>query len=85
MASDNSLVTALIQRTTLQMKNPEAAYPTKAEIERQMGKNNETINQLLALFRQDKISNWEPAFAALQRELVYYDGWVKTNLLPRAR
>ena len=83
--SDKSLVTMLIVRTTAQMKKPDMVYPTRDEIIYALSHNNEVINGMLDLFRADKVSNWEPAFAALQRELVYYDDWVKQNLLPRAR
>jgi hypothetical protein len=85
LSSDNSLVSALIARTTAQMKKEDMVYPTRDEIIYALSHNNEVINGMLDLFRTDKVSNWEPAFAALQRELVYYDDWVKQNLLPRAR
>jgi hypothetical protein len=83
--SDKSLVTMLIVRTTAQMKKPDMVYPTRDEVIYALSHNNEVINGMLDLFRTDKVSNWEQAFAALQRELVYYDDWVKQNLLPRAR
>ncbi len=85
LGSDNSLVTALINRTTAQMKKPGMAYPSRADVVYGLEHTNEVVNGILASFRQDNMSNWETAFAALQREIIFYDDWVKTNLLPKAK
>jgi uncharacterized protein (DUF885 family) len=82
---DSSLVSALMRRTSQQMAKPNMIYPAKGDIETQLGRNIAILNGLEDLFKKYKINNWEPAFAVLQREMVFYDNWVKTTLLPKAR
>jgi hypothetical protein len=84
-ASDNSLVTALITRMTAQMKKPDAIYPKRSDVIFALEHTNENLNSILEEFRKDNMANWETAFAALQREVLYYDDWVKTNLLPHTK
>jgi uncharacterized protein (DUF885 family) len=85
MYGDNSLVSILIRRTTEQMNKPNMVYPSQIEIESQLARNIAMNNGMQALFVKYKLPNWEPTFAVIQRELVFYDDWVRKNLLPRAR
>jgi uncharacterized protein (DUF885 family) len=82
---DSSLVSALMRRTAQQMARPNMVYPAKSDIETQLARNVAILNGLEDLFKKYKLPNWEPAFAVLQREMVFYDDWVRKNLLPRAR
>ena len=84
-ASDNSLVTALITRMTAQMKKPDAIYPARGDVIFALSHTNEVLNGTLDALRKSGLAGWETPFALLQREIVVYDDWVKTNLLPKCK
>ncbi len=85
MTFDESLVAKLEKRLTDQMAKPGMEYPSREEIESQLARNASMVNGLEALFYKYKIANWQGPFAALQRQLVAYDDFVKKYVLPRAR
>jgi hypothetical protein len=75
----------LKQRTLEQMAKPGVIYPSRLEIETDLGRDNNYLEGMADLFRKYKLQGWEPAYALLKDQLVAYDQWVRETLLPKAR
>ncbi|MEP6549410.1 MAG: DUF885 domain-containing protein [Gammaproteobacteria bacterium] len=75
----------LQQYTSDQMAKPGVVFPSKAEIETQLGRNSNYLSGISDLFIQHQLTGWQTAFQKLKGQLTAYDQWVRTNLLPRAR
>jgi hypothetical protein len=75
----------LKERKKQQMAKPGVIYPSKIEIETEMGRNKNYVDGIAALFTKYKLTGWEEPYAKLRTQLEDYDAWVKTNLLPKAR
>jgi uncharacterized protein (DUF885 family) len=75
----------LRQRMVEQMAKPDVLYPSKGEIETELGRNQNYIDGLSALFTKYKLTGWEADFQKLKVQLADYDAWVRTNVLPKAR
>jgi uncharacterized protein (DUF885 family) len=73
------------KRVEAQMAKSNMTYPSKGEIETQLGRNSNFLDGIAALFKKYQLSGWEDAYAKLQTQLVDYDAWVKANVLPKAR
>jgi uncharacterized protein (DUF885 family) len=68
-----------------QMAKPDVLYPSKGEIETELGRDQNYIDGLSALFTKYKLTGWESDFAKLKVQLTDYDAWVRANVLPKAR
>ncbi len=75
----------LRQREIEQIAKPEAIYPSKGELDTELGRNPNYIEGIAALFKKYKLAGWEPAYAKLKDQLTGYDAWVWDNILPKAR
>ncbi|MGA9670492.1 MAG: DUF885 domain-containing protein [Terracidiphilus sp.] len=75
----------LKQRMIEQMAKPDVLYPSKGEIETELGRNQNYIDGLAALFTKYKLTGWESDFGKLKVQLADYDAWVRANVLPKAR
>ena len=75
----------LRQRMIEQMAKPDVLYPSKGEIETELGRNQNYIDGLAALFVKYKLTGWESDFGKLKVQLADYDAWVRANVLPKAR
>ena len=75
----------LKQRVIEQMAKPGVIYPSKNEIETEMGRNSNYVEGIAALLEKYKLSGWEEPFATLKKQLADYDAWTKANVLPKAR
>ena len=75
----------LEQRAREQMAKPGIVYPTRGELETELGRDPNYIEGIAALFRKYRLAGWEPAYASLKGELAAYDAWLRANILPRAR
>lgn len=75
----------LKQRAMEQIAKPNMTYPSKGEIETEMGRNSNYVDGIAALFKKYKLTGWEDPYAKLKVELADYDAWVKANILPKAR
>src|SRR5579863_1280482 len=68
-----------------QMAKPGVTYPSKEEIETELGRNSNYVEEIATLFRKYQLTGWEPAYARLKDELTGYDAWVRQDILPKAR
>ena len=80
-----ALTEILKQRVTEQMAKPGIIYPAKVEIETEMGRNSAYLDGIAALMQKYNLPGWQEPYGKLKTQLVDYDTWVKTNVLPKAR
>ena len=67
------------------MAVPDAVYPSRIRMETELGRNQNYIDGIAALFQKYKLTGWEPAYAKLKTELAAYDAWQRSTVLPKAR
>ncbi len=72
-------------RALEQMAKPDVTYPSKDEVETELGRNANYVDGIGTLFTKYQLSGWEPAYAKLKGELADYDAWVRQTILPKAR
>lgn len=75
----------LKDRTLLQIAKPGMIYPSKQQMEVTLAHNASIISGIEGLFKKYNITGWEPAYAAIKKQLEDYDTWVKATVLPKAR
>jgi len=73
------------ERVEQQMAKAGMNYPSKTELETELGRNSNYIEGIGALFKKYRLTGWEDAYAQLKTQLAEYDAWVKSDLLPKAR
>jgi uncharacterized protein (DUF885 family) len=75
----------LKQRVLEQTLKPGAIYPSRGEVETELGRNSNYIDGIGALFAKYDLTGWQMAFARLKTELADYDTWVRAKILPQSR
>jgi uncharacterized protein (DUF885 family) len=83
--SYKAITDILKQRVTEQMAKPGIIYPAKVEMETEMARNSNYLDGIEALCKEYKLAGWEEPYAKLKTELMDYDAWLKTTVLPKAR
>jgi uncharacterized protein (DUF885 family) len=73
------------QRVTEQMAKPGVVYPSKNEIETELGRNSNYLDGIATLLQKYHLTGWEEPYAKLKAQLIDYDAWVKATVLPKAR
>ncbi len=72
-------------RTIQQMIKPGIIYPSKQAMEVALSRNASIVSGIAVLFKKYNISGWESAYNTIKEQLEAYDGWIKANLLSKAR
>jgi uncharacterized protein (DUF885 family) len=75
----------LKERETEQIAKANVIYPSKEEVETELGRNSNYVEGIAALFKKYQLSGWEPAYEKLKVQLGAYDAWVKAAILPKSR
>lgn len=75
----------LKQYVSEQMAKPGVIFPPKGEIDTALERNPNYLAGISDLFSKYKLSGWEGAFEKLKAQLMAYDAWVRSTLLPKAR
>jgi uncharacterized protein (DUF885 family) len=75
----------LKQREREQIAKPGVIYPSKTELETELGRNSNYIEGIGALFGKYALQGWQPAYTKLKGQLTDYDNWVRETILPKAR
>jgi uncharacterized protein (DUF885 family) len=75
----------LRQRTLEQIAKPGVIYPTRIELETELGRNSNYLEGIGALLAKYGLKGWEAAYAQLKGQLSEYDAWVRERVLPKAR
>jgi Bacterial protein of unknown function (DUF885) len=60
-------------------------FPSKEEVETDLGRNSNFVEGIATLFKKYNLKGWEPAYGQLKTQLADYDTWIKANILPKAR
>jgi len=75
----------LKQRLVEQMAKPGVVFPAKDQIETELGRNSNYVDEIPRLFGKYHLIGWEESYGRLKAELAGYDAWVRENILPKAR
>jgi hypothetical protein len=75
----------LKQRELEQIAKPGVIFPSKDEVQTELGRNSNYVDGIATLFQKYKLSGWSDSYAKLKTELADYDAWVRANILPKAR
>jgi Bacterial protein of unknown function (DUF885) len=75
----------LKQRELGQIAKAGVIYPSKDEVETELGRNSNYVDGIADLFRKYKLGDWESGYARLKVQLADYDAWVRAHILPKAR
>jgi len=75
----------LKQRVREQIAKPGVIYPSRVELETELGRNSNYVEGIGALFGKYGLKGWESSYAKLKSQLADYDAWVRENVLPKAR
>jgi uncharacterized protein (DUF885 family) len=79
------LTETLKQRAQEQMAKPGVTYPSRTQIETEMGRNSNYIEGIATLLTKYDLKGWEEPVGKLKAQLAEYDEWIRRNLLPKAR
>jgi uncharacterized protein (DUF885 family) len=79
------LTEILQQRVKEQMAKPGVVYPSRGQIETEMGRNSNYLEGIASLLQKYKLAAWEEPFNKLKSQLAGYDAWTAANVLPKAR
>ena len=80
-----SYTEVLKQRVLGQIAKTGVIYPSKSEVETELGRNSNYVDGIAALFTKYKLTGWESGYANLKIQLADYDAWVRAHILPKAR
>jgi hypothetical protein len=72
-------------RTMEQLGNTKLLGPFKPEVEQALADSKRLVVGIGELFKKSGLSGWEQPLARLIEQIEAYDGWVKAEILPRAR
>jgi uncharacterized protein (DUF885 family) len=75
----------LKERELGQIAKAGVIYPSKGEVETELGRNSNYVDGIADLFRKYKLGGWESGHARLKVQLADYDAWVRAHILPKAR
>ena len=75
----------LKQRELGQIAKAGVIYPSKDEVETELGRNSNYVDGIAALFTKYQLGGWESGYASLKAQLADYDAWVRAHILPKAR
>jgi uncharacterized protein (DUF885 family) len=79
------LTDILRRRVSEQMAKPGVIYPSRIQIETELGRNSNYIEGIATLLQKYNLKDWQEPFGKLKAQLADYDAWTKANVLPKAR
>jgi Bacterial protein of unknown function (DUF885) len=79
------LTEILKQRVMEQMAKPGVVYPSRTEIETELGRNSNYVEGIAALMTTYKLTGWQEPYQKLKTQLADYDAWTEATVLPKAR
>lgn len=75
----------LKQRTLAQIAKPGVIYPSKGQVETELGRNANYVSGIADLFKKYGLKGWEKPYEQLKAQMAAYDEWVRQTILPKAR
>jgi polyhydroxyalkanoate synthesis regulator phasin len=85
MVPGGAPVAKLVRSRTLERANAKRLWPYRGEVEQQLHNCERYIAGIAELFRSSPVQGWEAPHERLAAQLREYCGWVKAEVLPRAR
>ncbi len=82
---DTPYTEILKQRVLEQVAKPAVIYPAKVQLETELPRGLNFVDEIPQLFEKYKLGGWQEPYAKLKAELIDYDSWLRTNVLPKAR
>src|SRR5580704_12143838 len=79
------LAEILKQRVIEQIAKPGVVYPARTEIETELARDPNYMEGIATLLEKYKLTGWQEPFNKLKSQLIEYDAWTKSNVLPKAR
>ncbi|HEY1262747.1 MAG TPA: DUF885 domain-containing protein [Terriglobales bacterium] len=79
------LTEILKQRVKEQMAKPGVIYPSRTEMETELGRTSSFVDGMAQLMEKHKIQGWQEPYEKLKAQLAEYDEWTRANVLPKAR
>ena len=75
----------LEEREKAQIAKPGMTWPSRGELETELGRDSAYVEGLAQLFKKYGLSGWEAPYAKLKVQLAGYDAWIRAHVLPKAR
>jgi len=75
----------LMERANQQIKKPGVIFPSKNQVETELGRNASYLDGIAKLFEKFQLTGWQPAYTKLRMQLKVYDAWVRGTILSKAR
>jgi Bacterial protein of unknown function (DUF885) len=73
------------QRVIEQMAKPNITYPSRNQIETELGRNSHYMEDIARLCQKYELKGWQEPLEALKKQLADYDAWTRATVLPKAR
>lgn len=73
------------ERSRERFNRPGVEGPSKIEVEKDLGTSQFFVNGIEELFKKYKVEGYQEAYGKLKQELTAYDGFVRKEILPKAR
>jgi uncharacterized protein (DUF885 family) len=77
--------TLLMERANQQIKKRGVIFPSKNQLETELGRNANYLDGIAKLFEKFQLTGWQPAYKKLRMQLMRYDAWVRGTILSKAR
>ena len=74
-----------MQRTRERLADPGLLGPARAELEKNLGNSGFYVDGIAKLFARYGVAGYEEAHARLRQQVAAYDGFLRKELMPRAR
>ena len=79
-------ITELLKlREQVQIAKPGMTWPSRGELETELGRDSAYVEGLEQLFRKYGLTGWEAPYAKIKVQLADYDAWIRAHVLPKAR
>jgi uncharacterized protein (DUF885 family) len=75
----------LKQRMLEQVAKPDVIYPSKGQLETELGRNANYVEGIGKLFTKYGLQGWQDSYEKIKAQLTDYDAWVRQSILPKAR
>lgn len=72
-------------RSAERFATPGLTGPWTVELEQGLGNRQRYVDGMRGLFEKSGLTGWQEDFAVLEAQLADYEGWVRREILPRAR
>lgn len=79
------LTIILQERVLKQIEGKDMIYPSKQQMEVDLGRNASLLDGIPELCKKYKLTGWEQSYAQLRKQIEDYDKWTREHVLTKAR